>query len=390
MSQSRRRPREEEEQGPGETTAAVATTPTTTTPSLFSMELEKNARALREHYNTILKNTIVKKMNESTTQRGNTSKNDSTTSEQPEYTFWNAVAEYKRAQREIEQRYGGGVGDVYCFGSNEMFQQGLPDLTDLATQDVNNMTPHQLGVKMGDGAKSFRQVAAGGTSLAALDIHGNVYTWGSSDDGVLGRIIKKGENADKSQATPTVVKGFVTAASKTAEDGQITQVDVGAAHMIYLSAAGNVYFNGVLKDGDSGMFSPPHPDFVPQGLAPAEPAWYQVPKGQEPPAYSRQPDTYGIRRHKATPIHLPALREVVAVYSGDNFCAILTKERNVLTFGTLLSGNFYRATAISHPITIVGYCFLSLCLILPLLLLLLFRLWEFWRIGAIPHHYLQR
>ena len=324
---SRRRPREEEDDDEGtfvsRMRSAIQPRPRPP-PSLFSLELEKSAGALHKFYNTVLKNKVARTNLDELPQ--------SLTDGMPAYQFWNAVAEYRRGQREVELRFGGVAGEVYCFGSNEMFQQGLPDLTDLEEQEVDNMTPHKLGINLPD----IRQVQAGGTSLAALDIHGQVFTWGSSDDGVLGRIIEPHMDSDKAQATPTPVKGFITADGMV-EDGRITQMAVGAAHMIYLSASGNVYFNGVFKDNDSGLFSPPDPKFVVKGVPPDEPAWFELSKGVDAPDYTRQPDTYGIVGHKKTPIQISSLKRIVSVYSGADFCAVITEDRQVKTFGTLIS-----------------------------------------------------
>lgn len=327
---SRRRPREDENEGAAAGTSMTTSTASSKPKSLFSIELEKRVRALQEQCNGELKRKIVSTSLESNTQNAQGI---------PEYKLWSAVAEYKRVQREIELRYGGRVGEVYCFGSNDMYQQGLPDLTDLEEQQVDNMTPHKLGIKLED----IRQVRAGGTSLAALNIHGQVFTWGSCDDGALGRVIPENVDKDKAQATPTLVKGFVTAEG-IVEDGQITQIDMGAAHIIHLTAAGNVYFNGFFKDNDSGMFSPTDPKHVIKGAAPDEPPHYQLAEGEEPP---RQPDTYGIIKHKATPIHIKLLKEIVAVYSGGNFCAVLTKDRQVLTFGFGCMGELARSPSMA-------------------------------------------
>ena len=328
---SRRRPREDDDEGEAASTPMTASSASSSKPpSLFSIELEKRVRALQEQCNGELKRKIVATSLESNTLNAQGI---------PEYKLWSAVAEYKRVQREIDLRYGGRVGEVYCFGSNDMYQQGLPDLTDLEEQQVDNMTPHKLGVKLED----IRQVRAGGTSLAALNIHGQVFTWGSCDDGALGRVIPADVDKDKAQATPTLVKGFVTAEG-IVEDGQITQIDMGAAHMIHLTAAGNVYFNGVFKDNDSGMFSPTDPKHVIKGAAPDEPPYYKLAKGEDPP---RQPDTYGIIRHKATPIHMKSLKDIVAVYSGCDFCAVLTKDRQVLTFGFGCMGELARSPSMA-------------------------------------------
>ena len=187
MMQSRvRRRDEDDEEGRGVVVPPhrSAVRPTTNnhqphdpTTSLFALQLGKNVRSLQEAYNSHLKAEIIANpllLNDSQQQQQQSSK-----ASPPHYDYWNVVGEYRRAMREVELRFGGTVGTVFCFGSNDMFQQALPDLTDKDEQEIDNMTPHELGMPL----RGVRQVRAGGIMVGALTVEGKVYTWGACDDG---------------------------------------------------------------------------------------------------------------------------------------------------------------------------------------------------------------
>lgn len=113
-----------------------------------------------------------------------------------------------------------------------------------------------------------------------------------------------------SQATPAKVTGFKSVDGKI-EDGTITQLDIGAAHIVYLSMSGNVYISGMLKDCDSGVWRNPDPRKE-HGAA----------------------DNYGVKGCHETPVHIPELKNnTIAVFAGDSFCAALTADRELYTWG---------------------------------------------------------
>ena len=150
-----------------------------------------------------------------------------------------------------------------------------------------------------------------------------------------------GEDQEKGQATPSEVTQFVTADGRN-EYGKITQIDVGNVHTLFLSLTGNVYFCGGLKDGDSFMASPPDPHFVRRGEPPEEPPY-------DKDNYVKQPDTYGIAKTRATPIHVKALKNIIAVFSGGSFCAALDRDRQLWTFGFGNSGELARSPGMVAP-----------------------------------------
>ena len=138
--------------------------------SLFSQELKRQERAMVEQYNRFLRDEVRKYHPEDMPLD-----DDGT----PNYHYFTLVAEYMRGMREVDLRFGGTVGFVHVYGSNDMYQQGLPKLVADEEQQIENFEPHQLGIVL----KGVRQIAAGGTSTAALTEHGTPYTWGSSDNG---------------------------------------------------------------------------------------------------------------------------------------------------------------------------------------------------------------
>jgi regulator of chromosome condensation len=127
------------------------------------------------------------------------------------------------------------------------------------------------GIIRGKLLKEVRHVAAGGLHSACVTADGQVYSWGSADDGSLGRQSDDppGEvNAGLGQCTPTVVTGFVTLSGEN-QDGTMVALSAGDVHTIYLSAKGDVYMTGMYKDMDSGKFAHPlKPDGSPVGFRP--------------------------------------------------------------------------------------------------------------------------
>jgi alpha-tubulin suppressor-like RCC1 family protein len=234
----------------------------------------------------------------------------------PYYQYANAVAEYIRNMRETEKRYGGETGAIICFGNNEGFQQGRGDEEKANEQSADDRLPRQY-IWGSLSKKMIRQVAAGGMHAAVLTDDGQVFTWGTGDDGALGRgrLPQEVDGDDAPavhQATATAVKGFLTK-DGIQEDGKICQVSAGASHVHFLSFAGNVYMTGMYKDNDSGKFHMPRP-------------------GQS------------CRGGTFTPNHIWELPSpIVMICSGGNFGAAITQERSLLTWGLGNCGELSRS-----------------------------------------------
>lgn len=107
-----------------------------------------------------------------------------------------------------------------------------------------------------------------------------------------------------SEATPMVVKGFVTQNGRTQEDGQIVAISAGDSHCLCLTQNGNVYQCGLYKDSDSGTF-------------------HDIPvRGADPQGMNTKP------------VHVWQLASnVVQIYSGGGFNAAMLSDHSIVTWG---------------------------------------------------------
>jgi alpha-tubulin suppressor-like RCC1 family protein len=130
---------------------------------------------------------------------------------------------------------------VVGMGNNESSQLGFE-----VTENNSNIPPTLIPI-----CQPIRMVKAGGLHSVALSASGVPYSWGSNDDGTLGR-----PTTDVSQETrPLPITGFVRSHDFVSEDDQIMQIALGDSHSLFLSLSGNVYQCGMYKDMDSGVFS---------------------------------------------------------------------------------------------------------------------------------------
>ena len=144
------------------------------------------------------------------------------------------------------------------------------------------------------------------------------------------------------QATPGQVTGFTSRDGKD-EDGTITQLDMGAAHIVFLAMSGNVYLSGMMKDSDSGMWRNPDP------------------RNEHSAA-----DKYGVKGCHETPVHIPELKNTIAVFAGDSFCAALNADRELYTWGKcILQGACVLASLEICPFSPVGVTYYN-------------RIWKQW------------
>jgi regulator of chromosome condensation len=236
--------------------------------------------------------------------------------DRPIFKYSRIVSEYLRLSRDYTRRYGcpipttittgiiknistsarstttttfaastGNGGEVVPMGSDDGNQCALPPSTIVKTVGVNSIendddedeeeaekptsvAPFVLQSFYNYNSRSFKSISAGGMHSVALSVDGTVYTWGSSDDGALGReslaerpsgnnnnIGNKSSTSDyiALESEPGLVHGFTTIDGIN-EDGQIIQVVAGDSHILFLSLSGNVYQCGTYKDCDSGKF----------------------------------------------------------------------------------------------------------------------------------------
>jgi Regulator of chromosome condensation (RCC1) repeat len=87
------------------------------------------------------------------------------------------VAEYLRASKEIENRFGGPSGDIVTYGNNESSQLGIPEL-------LNEKIKFAYPPRRVNGVTSpARHIVCGGMHNVVLLENGHVMTWGCSDGG---------------------------------------------------------------------------------------------------------------------------------------------------------------------------------------------------------------
>ena len=131
-------------------------------------------------------------------------------------------------------------GQVYCWGSNDNGQLGDNSTTD-------RWTPVAVNTTAGTGAmngKIIKQIIAGDSHTCALDIAGQVYCWGNNVYGQLG------DNTTTSRWTPIAVNTIVGTGAMNGKT--IVQISAGNAHSCALDAAGQVYCWGYNYYGQLG------------------------------------------------------------------------------------------------------------------------------------------
>jgi len=187
--------------------------------------------------------------------------------------FLDDVCEYLRQVEEIESRFGNKSADVIAMGSDDSNQLGYLIQDESTEEKKEGYPPMPVRALQNRGV---RMVAAGGMHSCAVTKDGEAYTWGSSDNGALGRELSGDEVT--AEGTPGRVTGFVTIDGKN-EDGQIIKVVAGDSHCLYLSRNGNVYMHGMYKDMDSGIFSDiEEPNGSPEGCRTRPVHVFRLPK----------------------------------------------------------------------------------------------------------------
>jgi regulator of chromosome condensation len=139
-------------------------------------------------------------------------------------------AEHERLLKDVRALYAQPTGVVLAMGSDDCLALGIAKTED---DDKLDDYPPTLTRNIPD---DIVQVAAGGFHSAALSEKGEVYTWGCNDDYALGRQVSE---SDMHKA------GKVDLAD-------VTRIDAGDIHTIYLTKDGRVFMTGMYRDMDSG------------------------------------------------------------------------------------------------------------------------------------------
>ena len=184
------------------------------------------------------------------------------------------VLEYMRLNKQMRDLYVPVVGKVFVCGSNDTFQMGNSNRKAGADNDDSNDDKYteteqaEPTVLLGLRASC---VSAGSLSSAVVT-DGMAYTWGASDNGVLGRRQPPNVSDEEYQVNHTRVTGFVrskyafhTVSSNLPipEDKSVVQVATNGTHLLILTLSGAVYMSGGYRsDGDFFREMPPkdHPD----------------------------------------------------------------------------------------------------------------------------------
>lgn len=165
----------------------------------------------------------------------------------PEYSAPNCAYNnnLKPAGKNVVQISSGGfgscllnaIGDVYCFGRNNMGQLGDSSTTDSAPW----VKIHTAGIV--SGLQKFMQVSAGDDHACAVAVDGKAYCWGQGTKGQIG------DGSFSSRAVPTLVN--------VAGLGPVSFVEVkaGLNHTCARTTRGQIYCWGEAAHGKLGNSS---------------------------------------------------------------------------------------------------------------------------------------
>ena len=153
----------------------------------------------------------------------------------------------------------GSDGNLYAWGNNEDGQLGDGTTTN---RTAPIMVAAPAGVK-------FVQTAAGGSHSMALDRDGNIWTWGNSEDGQLGRTPTGNNPSDK----PGRAKPFKYV------NMTFIAVSAGADHGMAIDRDGNIWTWGYNQYQQLGFYTASGSARMPSGVGVPEAAFASVSAG---------------------------------------------------------------------------------------------------------------
>ena len=170
----------------------------------------------------------------------------------PSTAMLHFAAEWKRQVNDLKAHYGRIPGIMVTMGMDDANQMGSKEISEAENRRSNYPPTANAFLR-----NRIVQVAAGGLHTVALQEDGQVYTFGASDEGTLGREPAGTSFEDHEQYTPTKVTGFglskhaqsreVDENEVSNEDDTIISVAAGDSHCLYLTIRGNVYMNGMVR-----------------------------------------------------------------------------------------------------------------------------------------------
>ena len=130
---------------------------------------------------------------------------------------------------------------LYSWGNNSCCQCGFDSNE---TTNMKIYIPRNIS-ELND--KNIIEISCGNEHTLALSYKGEVYSWGSISDGVLGREIPKGKENCSGLALPGKINYFIKNKIK------IRQISSGSIHNLCLDDKSNLYSFGCSKGGQLGL-----------------------------------------------------------------------------------------------------------------------------------------
>ena len=128
---------------------------------------------------------------------------------------------------------------VYSWGNNNCFQCGFGYCESIK----GNITSPKNITELNN--KNIVEISCGNEHTLALSIKGEVYSWGSTADGVLGRNVSEGDVTCVSK--PGIIDYFIK------NNIKIRHISSGSIHNLCLDNKSNVYSFGCSKGGQLGL-----------------------------------------------------------------------------------------------------------------------------------------
>ncbi|CAM9177019.1 unnamed protein product [Ectocarpus sp. 12 AP-2014] len=199
------------------------------------------------------------------------------------------VADYLSYSARVHQTFFADHGQVYMCGNGDCGQLGF------GTEEMRDMDVKVPRLLPGLSKHRVTAVTCGGIATAALTESGRVFTWGSSDDGGIGRL----SGPDAPEQFPGEVKEGL-------EGATIIGLASGDCQTIALDLSGKVYGWGCFKDKEGKQ-------------------WFQAPADKGSKA---------CKGAAKRPIVISGLPPHVAdIKCGNSFCLALTMTGEVLSWG---------------------------------------------------------
>eukprot|EP00903_Cladosiphon_okamuranus_P016988 g15658.t1 len=199
------------------------------------------------------------------------------------------VADYLSYSTRVRQTFLADHGQVHMCGNGDCGQLGF------GTEEMRDMEVKAPRLLPGLAKHRVVTVACGGIANAALTESGRVFTWGSSDDGGLGR-----------PGGPDAPEQFPGEVREGLEGATIVALASGDCQTMALDISGRVYGWGCYKDKEGKQ-------------------WFQPPPGNGSKACK------GASKSPVVISGLPS--DVVEIKCGASFCVALTSKGDVLSWG---------------------------------------------------------